>query len=171
MTSVGVLYLWVAPSTISMIAWLHKVPFTVVLGSMLTTLWRFYWNPDSWSHYRKCKPSAHSTCSVPLIDGLGQEYAFTHGLHASSSRRVWHGLATQVDSMQESLHALKCDFLTLQGTQSECGKPSAIMHIEFFACFHSILSLENSRYRTIAFFSGSRSSEATGIANRPPRSL
>ena len=51
------------------------------------------------------------------------------------------------------------------------GRPSAIMHIGFFACFHGI-SLERSRFRKIAlFFSGSRSSEAAGIANRPPRSL
>ena len=28
----------------------------------------------------KCKPSAHYACAVPLIDGLGYEYAFTRGL-------------------------------------------------------------------------------------------
>ena len=38
---------------------------------------------------------------------------------ASSSQRVWHGLATAVDSMQESIHAIRCDFLSPQGTQSE----------------------------------------------------
>ena len=38
---------------------------------------------------------------------------------ASSSRRVWHGLATVVDSMRESIHAIRCDFLSPQGTQSE----------------------------------------------------
>ena len=47
------------------------------------------------------------------------------------------------------------------------GKPSAIMHIGFFACFHSI-SLERSRFRNF-YFSSSRSSETAGIANRPPR--
>ena len=40
----------------------------------------------------KCKPSVHYACTAPLIDGLGYEYAFTRGLHASWSRRVWHGL-------------------------------------------------------------------------------
>ena len=35
----------------------------------------------------KYKPSAHCACTVPLIDGLGQEYAYTR-IHASSSRRV-----------------------------------------------------------------------------------
>ena len=38
---------------------------------------------------------------------------------ASSSRRVWHGLATVVDSVRESIHALRCDLLCLQDTQSE----------------------------------------------------
>ena len=38
---------------------------------------------------------------------------------ASSSQRVWHGLATVVDSMRESIHALRCGFLCLQGTQSK----------------------------------------------------
>ena len=42
------------------------------------------------------------------MDGLGYEYAFTPGLHAStySLRRVWQGLATLEDRMQESIHAL-----------------------------------------------------------------
>ena len=38
---------------------------------------------------------------------------------ASSSYRVWHGLATVVDSRCESIHALRCDFLNVQGSQSE----------------------------------------------------
>ena len=38
---------------------------------------------------------------------------------ASSSQRVWHGLAAVVDSMRESIHALCCDFLYLQDTQSK----------------------------------------------------
>ena len=38
---------------------------------------------------------------------------------AGSSWRVWHGLATAVDSMQESIHAVSCDFLCLQDTQRE----------------------------------------------------
>ena len=36
-----------------------------------------------------------------------------------SSWRVWHWLATVEDSMRESIHALRCDFLCLQGTQSK----------------------------------------------------
>ena len=38
---------------------------------------------------------------------------YSHGLHASSWRRVWHGLATQLDSVRESKHALSCDLLSL----------------------------------------------------------
>ena len=38
---------------------------------------------------------------------------------ASSSRRLWQGLATAVDSMRESIHAIRCDFLCLQGTRSK----------------------------------------------------
>ena len=52
------------------------------------------------------------------IDGLGYLYAFTRGPPlVASSRRVWHGLVTVVDSMQESIHAIRCDFLSPQGTQ------------------------------------------------------
>ena len=41
------------------------------------------------------------------------------GLLAQSPARVWHGLATVVDSMRESMHALRCGFLFLQSTQSK----------------------------------------------------
>ena len=105
------------------------------------------------------------------IDGLDYFYSCSP---ASSSRRVWHGLATVVDSMRESIHAIRCDFLSPQGTQSEqiwsC-KPRAIMHIGFSACLHGI-SLEHGRFRKIALlFSGLCSSEAVGIANGQPRIL
>ena len=55
------------------------------------------------------------------------------GLAASSAL---HGLSTVVDSMRESIHAVRCDFLSL-------------MHIGLFACFHDI-SLECSRFMKIA---------------------
>ena len=54
------------------------------------------------------------------------------------------------------------------------GKPVLIMHniiIGFFACFHA-LSLERSRFIKIAtFFSCPCSTEAVGIAHKPPSSL
>ena len=32
------------------------------------------------------KPTANCACAVPLIDGLGYEFSFTRGLHASRAR-------------------------------------------------------------------------------------
>ena len=51
------------------------------------------------------------------------------------------------------------------------GKQVLIMHIGFFACFHTI-SLERSRFSKIAtFFSCPCSTEAVGIAHKPSRRL
>ena len=51
------------------------------------------------------------------------------------------------------------------------GKPVLIMHIGFLACFHAIY-LERSRFSKIAtFFPCPCSTEAVGIAHKPPRSL
>ena len=51
------------------------------------------------------------------------------------------------------------------------GKPVLIMHIGFLACFHAI-SLERSRFSKIAtLFFLPCSTEAVGIAHKPPRSL
>ena len=118
------------------------------------------------------------TCGVPLIDGLGQEYVFTHGLHASSLRRVWHGLATQVNSMRESICALRWASKVHRASGSGLGKPSAIMHIGFFAYFYRI-SLECSRFlsnvvvsgKSPFYFRDSLSFEAVGVARWPPCSL
>ena len=45
------------------------------------------------------------------------------------------------------------------------------MHIGFLACFHAI-SLERSRFSKIAtFFSCTCSTEAVGVAHKPPSSL
>ena len=52
-------------------------------------------------------------------------------------------------------------------------KPVLIMHIGFFACFHAIhVSFEHSRFSKIATsFSCPCTTEAVGIAHKPPRSL
>ena len=51
------------------------------------------------------------------------------------------------------------------------GKPVLIMHTGLFACFHAI-SLERSRFSKIAtFLSCPCSTEAVGIAHKPPCSL
>ena len=45
-------------------------------------------------------------------------HAFTRGLPLIA-RGESHGLATVVDSMRESIYTIHCDFLSLQGIQSE----------------------------------------------------
>ena len=91
----------------------------------------------------KSKPSANCACAILLIDGLGWAGLFESWSPASSSRRVWHGLATVVDSMRESIHAIRCDFLSPQGTQSER------IWAQCDYTFRGI-SLERSRFRKIA---------------------
>ena len=70
---------------------------------------------------------------------------------ASSVRRVRQGPATVVDSMRESIHAVRCDFLQGIYTERADQVANAIMHIGFFACFHGI-SLERSRFRKNTLF-------------------
>ena len=51
------------------------------------------------------------------------------------------------------------------------GKPVLIMHIGFFACFHTI-SLKRNRFsKSATLFSWPCSTEAVCIAHKPPRSL
>ena len=66
----------------------------------------------------RCQPSANCACAEPLIDGLGF-LCLRSWYPASSSQRVWHGLATVVDSKREAIHALRCDSLCFQDTQSD----------------------------------------------------
>ena len=53
------------------------------------------------------------------LAGLGWAIGVYSWYPASSSRRVWHGLATVVQCMWESIHTLCCGFLCLQVTQSK----------------------------------------------------
>ena len=57
---------------------------------------------------------------------------------------VFRGLVTVVDSMRESIHAIRCDFLNPRASGSGRSKPSAIIHI-------GGISLERSRFRKNAF--------------------
>ena len=82
----------------------------------------------------KCKPSAKCVCAVPLIDGLG--FSFLYSLYpASSSRRVWHGLATVVDCMRELIHALRCDFCAFKSERTRSREACANLHISSLFCF------------------------------------
>ena len=62
---------------------------------------------------KMCKPSANCACAIPLTDGLGYQYAF---LPLVARRESGTGLATVVDSVRESIHALCCDLFCLQDT-------------------------------------------------------
>ena len=85
---------------------------------------------------------------------------------ASNSGRVWHGLATVVDSMSRYMPfvvtscASKIHRLRASGPSQ--GRPRRAFRLSLTQLFQ-----ENRPF----IFSGSRSSEAAGIANRPPRSL
>ena len=63
-------------------------------------------------------------------------------------------IRTVVDSMRESIHTLRCDFLCLEDTQSERtrrGKPVLICILACSLAFHAI-TLERSSFMKIAFF-------------------
>ena len=98
----------------------------------------------------KCKPSVVlcGTAPGPLV-GVGPLLL--------TSSPVGHGLATLVDSMRESIYALRCDSFCLQSAQSKqnrSSKPVLITYIGFFACFHSIF------FTCSGFRKGLHSSEA-----------
>ena len=56
------------------------------------------------------------------------------------SRRVLHGVATVVDSIRVSIHALRCEFLCLESkqTRSRCCKPVLISMLAFSLVFHKV---------------------------------
>ena len=58
-----------------------------------------------------------------------------------SLRRVWQWLATVVDTMRESIHDLRCDFLCLQDTQRERTRSRFLISILAFSLvFHAAVS-------------------------------
>ena len=73
--------------------------------------------------------------------GLGYCIGVYSRSPASSSQRVWHWLATVVDSMRESMHTLRCGFLCLQRTQSKRIRSSRLIH----ACAPLIDGLDRPR--------------------------
>ena len=62
-------------------------------------------------------------------------YAFTRGLLLVAHERVRHGLATVVDSMRESIHAIRCDCMSKvhRASRSGRGKPCAIWLFRLFS--------------------------------------
>ena len=58
-----------------------------------------------------------------------------------SLRRVWQWLATVVDTMRESIHDLRCDFLWLQNTQRERTRSRFLIRIlAFLLVYHAAVS-------------------------------
>ena len=134
---------------------------------LLYSLWKRHYKNWVWWKALKCKSSAHYACAVSLITGA--RHAVTRGLPLYTSwRRVWHGLATLVDCMRESIHVLRCNFLCLQGTRS---RPIGSRWASAIIVFAAYLSNAVVSGKSPNAFWGSRSSEAVGIAHWPLRSL
>ena len=102
-------------------------------------------------------------CAVLLIGGRAGR--FTDSWSLTSLLRVGHRVATLLDSTRESIIALRYNFCRLQGTQSCRGKPVLICILALSLVFTPYLS------NAVHYFSCPCSTEAVGIAHKPPRSL
>ena len=85
--------------------------------------------------------------------------------------RVGHRVATLLDSTRESILALRYNFWRLQGTQSCRGKPVLICILALSLVFTPYLSNAVVSAKLPHYFSCPCSTEAVGIAHKPPRSL
>ena len=85
--------------------------------------------------------------------------------------RVGHRVATLLDSTRESILALRYNFWRLQGTQSCRGKPVLICILALSLVFTPYLSNAVISAKSPHYFSCPCSTEAVGIAHKPPRSL
>ena len=111
-------------------------------------------------------------CAVLLIGGrAGPFYRFTDSWSLTSLPRVGHRVATLLDSTRESILALRYNFWRLQGTQSCRGKPVLICILALSLVFTPYLSNAVVSAKSPHFFSCPCSTEAVGIAYKPPRSL
>ena len=111
-------------------------------------------------------------CAVLLIGGrAGPIYRFTDSWSLTSLLRVGHRVATLLDSTRESILALRYNFCRLQGTQSCRGKPVLICILALSLVFTPYLSNTVASAKSPHNFSCPCSTEAVGIAHKPPRSL
>ena len=85
--------------------------------------------------------------------------------------RVGRRVATLLDSTRESILALRYNFWRLQGTQSCRGKPVLICILALSLDFTPYLSNAVVSAKSPHSFSCPCSTEAVGIAHKPPRSL
>ena len=105
-------------------------------------------------------------CAVLLIGGrAGPFYRFT------DSYQLGHRVATLLDSTRELILALRYNFWRLQGTQSCRGKPVLICILALSLVFTPYLSNAVVSAKSPHYFSCPCSTEAVGIAHKPPRSL
>ena len=61
-------------------------------------------------------------------------YFFTRGIPLVAAESLTRA-SYRVDSMRELIHALRCDFLCLQDTQSERTRACVNLHISSLTCF------------------------------------
>ena len=108
-------------------------------------------------------------CAVLLIGGRAGR--FTDSWSLTSLLRVGHRVATLLDSTRESILALRYNFWRLQGTQSCRGKPVLICILALSLVFTPYLSNAVVSAKSPHFFPCPCSTEAVGIAHKPPRSL
>ena len=108
-------------------------------------------------------------CAVLLIGGRAGR--FTDSWSLTSLLRVGHRVATLLDSTRESILALRYNFWRLQGTQSCRGKPVLICILALSLVFTPYLSNAVVSAKSPHLFSCPCSTEAVGIAHKPPRSL
>ena len=108
-------------------------------------------------------------CALLLI--VGRAGRFTDSWSLTSLLRVGHRVATLLDSTRESIIALRYNFCRLQGTQSCRGKPVLICILALSLVFTPYLSNAVVSAKSPHYFSCPCSTEAVGIAHKPPRSL
>ena len=105
---------------------------------------------------------------APLIDGLGRPRIVVRDL--GTSHRLGCVIVRAALYLDTYPHRNLIRPRCAERAKPGRGKPVLIMHIGFLACFHAI-SLERGRFSEIATFFCSCSTEAVGIAHKPPRSL
>ena len=108
-------------------------------------------------------------CAVLLIGGRAGR--FTDSWSLTSLLRVGHRVATLLDSTRESILALRYNFWRLPGTQSCRGKPVLICILALSLVFTPYLSNAVVSAKSPHYFSCPCSTEAVGIAHKPPRCL
>ena len=129
------------------------------------TTWRLQTDDSSYTH------AIHVYLRMRGTINWWADCHFTDSWSLTSLLRVGHGVATLLDSTRESILALRYNFWRLQGTQSCRGKPVLICILALSLVFTPYLSNAVVSAKSPHSFSCPCSTEAVGIAHKPPRSL